>query len=142
MILTHVISGVDQLRASLLTALFFDSTRPMRFFIASSSLLLGIWLLLPGDSISTPTTIVLRQIFGADEWLSICPLFAFAISIVSEMKQSTGLRTFAAFSESVWWTFLGMATLAARFNSLAAVLWLSLGGICLWVVWRTASGRD
>lgn len=123
-------------KAMLRTAFFIDSTRPMRVFIMLSCLVQTVWLLIPGDTLSTQSTTLLRRVFGSDEVMAIFSCSVFVIKLVAESVGNKRIRTVAAVSAALWWVGIGMLSLLSRVNSVAGALWLLVGAFAVWIVYR------
>lgn len=123
-------------KAMLWTAFFLDSTRPMRVFIMLSCLVQTVWLLLPGSTLDTPSTLLLRRIFGSDEVMAIFSFSVFLLKLFSESLNTKRIKTVAALATSFWWVFIGTCSLLSRVNSVAGALWLLVGAFAIWILYR------
>lgn len=128
--------GWSRVWKAIVDGVFYEPTTSMRLFLAVDALVQTIWLLLPGDSINTPTTALIRLIFGSDEVMAITPFLLFIGGMLSESLVSRRLRVIVAAASAIWWSLIGICGLISRFNSLGSAFWMTLGICSAWVVWR------
>lgn len=133
---------IGRIQANIVTALLYDSTRPMRVFIIAASTVLAVWLLLPGKSIGRVEGSTLGMVFHSDEVMALFPLAVVVIKVIAEGVTSQRFKVFAAFAAAVWWGFIAGCAFWTRFNSLAGALWMLLAAASFWVAYRRRHEND